>query len=42
VLEPSAELIEVEGGDHFDVIDVAHPVWSTIADWLAARLAVTS
>ena len=41
-LEPSAELIELEGGDHFDVMDVEHSVWATTAEWLSVRLAVTS
>ena len=40
VREPSAELLEHAGVDHFDVIDVGHVAWRTTAEWLAARLAV--
>jgi pimeloyl-ACP methyl ester carboxylesterase len=36
--DPLAELLEVEGGDHLQVIDVDHPVWSATAEWLSARL----
>ena len=30
--DPAAELIELDGADHFDVIDVAHPAWRTVVD----------
>ena len=32
------ELLELEGGDHFDVIDVDHRAWATTRDWLSTRL----
>ena len=40
--EPSAELLELAGVDHFDVVDVEHASWRAAADWLAERLVVTS
>jgi acetyl esterase/lipase len=36
--EPSAELLELEGLDHFDVVDVEHPAWAVTRDWLSTRL----
>ena len=36
--EPSAELLELEGVDHFDVVDVEHPAWAATRDWLSMRL----
>jgi acetyl esterase/lipase len=39
-LEPGAELIEPEGADHFDVIDVAHPAWAMVVDRLRTLLAL--
>jgi pimeloyl-ACP methyl ester carboxylesterase len=38
-LEPSAEIVVLEGGDHFDVIDVKHPAWARTTEWLSVRLA---
>jgi dipeptidyl aminopeptidase/acylaminoacyl peptidase len=37
-LDPLAELLELQGGDHSDVIDVRHRAWRETADWLTARL----
>ena len=34
----SAELVELEGVDHFDVIDVEHSAWATARDWLSTQL----
>src|SRR4029079_10425074 len=36
--EPSAELLELAGLDHFDVVDVEHPAWAATRDWLSTRL----
>jgi acetyl esterase/lipase len=36
--DPLAELVELEGADHSDVIDVGHEAWRVAADWLSARL----
>ena len=36
--EPSAELLELAGLDHFDVIDVEHQAWAATRDWLSTRL----
>lgn len=36
--DPLAELVELEGVDHFDVVDVEHPAWATARDWLSTRL----
>ena len=36
--EPSAELVELEGVDHFDVVDVGHQAWATARDWLSTQL----
>ena len=41
-LDPDAELIELEGADHFDVIDVAHPAWAVVVDRLRTLLAAVS
>lgn len=40
--DPDAELVEAIDADHFDVIDVDHPAWSTAADWLAVRVGAAS
>ena len=37
-LDPDAELIELEGADHFDVIDVAHPAWTVVVHRLRTLL----
>jgi len=37
-LEPSAELLELPGVDHFDVVDVEHSAWAAARDWLSTRL----
>jgi pimeloyl-ACP methyl ester carboxylesterase len=31
---PTAEFHEVQGANHFDVIDPDHPTWAVIRDWL--------
>ena len=36
--DPLAELVEVEGADHFDVIDVEHRAWRETVAWLSTRL----
>jgi acetyl esterase/lipase len=36
--EPSAELLELAGLDHFDVVDVEHQAWATTRDWLSNHL----
>lgn len=36
--EPSAKLVELDGADHFDLIDVDHAAWATARDWLSTRL----
>ena len=36
--DPEAELVELDGADHFDVIDVAHPAWATVVDRLRTLL----
>jgi len=36
--EPSAELLELEGVDHFDVVHVEHLAWAATRDWLSTRL----
>ena len=36
--EPSAELLVLDGADHFDVIEVEHRAWRETAEWLSARL----
>ncbi len=38
--EPSAELLELPGVDHFDVMDVEHQAWAAARDWLSTRLGV--
>ena len=38
-LDPRAELVEVDGGDHFDVIDPGHPAWRDTVAWLSGHLA---
>ena len=35
-----AELVELEGADHFDVIDVAHGAWTIVIEWVVSRLDV--
>lgn len=37
--DPQAELVVVEGADHFDVIDPRHEAWTTVATRLPALLA---
>ena len=37
-LDPDAELIELEGADHFDVIDGAHTAWRVVVDRLRVVL----
>ena len=37
-VDSGAELIELEGADHFDVIDVAHPAWAVVVDRLRTLL----
>ena len=37
-LDASAELVVLEGADHFDVVDVDHPAWAAARDWLSTRL----
>ena len=41
-LDPRAELAEIDGGDHFDVIDPGHPAWRDTVAWLSRRLAASS
>jgi len=36
--EPSAEVLVLEGVDHFDVVDVEHPAWAATRDWLTTQL----
>lgn len=36
--ESSAELVVLEGADHFDVVDLDHPAWAAARDWLSSRL----
>jgi acetyl esterase/lipase len=36
--DPLAELVELEGADHFDVIDVAHGAWTIVTEWLMSCL----
>ena len=38
VREPSAELLELEGVDHFEVIDVEHAAWAAARDWVSMQL----
>ncbi|HTK23808.1 MAG TPA: alpha/beta hydrolase [Gaiella sp.] len=33
-----AELLELEGADHFDVIDADHEAWTAAREWLSVRL----
>jgi acetyl esterase/lipase len=35
-----AELVELEGADHFDVIDVAHGAWTIVIEWVVSRLGI--
>ena len=37
-LDPDAELIEIAGADHFDVMDSEHAAWSTTVDRLRVLL----
>lgn len=41
-LDPRAVLAEVEGGDHFDVIDPGHEAWRDTVAWLSRRLEARS
>jgi acetyl esterase/lipase len=36
--DPLAELVELDGADHFDVVDVTHPGWSSVVERLPALL----
>ena len=36
--DPLAELVELEGADHFDVIDLGHRGWQAVLEWLPAHL----
>ena len=38
-LDSDAELVELEGADHFDVIDVSHRAWDVVVEWLTRLLA---
>lgn len=38
-LDPGAELVELEGADHFDVIDPSHRAWLAVVEWLPRMLA---
>ena len=38
--DPYAELIELDGADHFDLIDVRHPSWPDVVNRLATALGV--
>jgi len=37
--DDAAELVELDGADHFDVVDVAHPAWAEVVARLPALLA---
>ena len=36
----SSPTVELEGADHFDVIDVAHGAWTIVIEWVVSRLDV--
>ena len=36
--DPQAELVAVEGADHFDVIDPGHAAWAAVVGWLSPLL----
>jgi acetyl esterase/lipase len=36
--DPLAQLLELEGADHFDVVDPGHHAWAAAAVWLVERL----
>ena len=36
--DPLAELVELEGADHFDVIDASHAGWTVVAERLSSLL----
>ena len=36
--DPLAELVELEGADHFDVVDVEHAAWGAVTDRLQSLL----
>ena len=36
--DPQAELVAVEGADHFDVIDPGHEAWAAVVGWLSPLL----
>ena len=38
-LDSGAKLVELEGADHFDVIDPAHGAWDAVVEWLPHALA---
>lgn len=39
-LDPDAELVELAGADHFDVIEPTHAAWTAVVDRLVASLRV--
>jgi pimeloyl-ACP methyl ester carboxylesterase len=36
--DPLAELVELDGADHFDVVDVDHAAWGAVTDRLQRLL----
>ena len=38
--DAQAELVELAGADHFDVIDPAHAAWAAALEWLDGVLAI--
>jgi len=36
--DPLAELVELDGADHFDVLELDHPGWQAVVEWLPAQL----
>ena len=37
-LDPDAELLELAGADHFDVVDPSQPAWAAAVEWLSGHL----
>ena len=37
-LDPDAELLELAGADHFDVIDPSRPGWAAAVEWLSGHV----
>jgi acetyl esterase/lipase len=37
--DPQAELVELAGADHFDVIDPRHAAWEAVAPWIGSAVA---